>query len=131
MGGDHVRPRVRVPESGAGLWRKFVGEIGYQRAVYSPDIWTSNCAPLSTRPSAGCILCFNPTMDRSFHGRRCGGRRVFTNVKVGYDITKVINGGFEYYGSVGPSRLRSVRQQQASLRGHDLISARTGNSTSV
>lgn len=24
------------------------------------------------------------------------------NVKVGYDLTKVVNVGFEYYGSVGP-----------------------------
>jgi hypothetical protein len=23
-------------------------------------------------------------------------------VKVGYDVTKVVNAGFEYYGSVGP-----------------------------
>jgi hypothetical protein len=36
--GDHIRPRVRVPDS----WHWPVGvslstEIGYQRAVYSPD----------------------------------------------------------------------------------------------
>src|SRR5260370_1217949 len=39
--GDHIRPRVRVPESwhwpfGASLST----EIGYQRAKFSPDTWT-------------------------------------------------------------------------------------------
>src|ERR1700684_1641945 len=39
--GDHIRPRVAIPES----WKWPVGvslstEIGYQRAGYSPDTWT-------------------------------------------------------------------------------------------
>jgi hypothetical protein len=39
--GDHIRPRVRVPDS----WHWPVGvslstKVGYQRAVYSPDTWT-------------------------------------------------------------------------------------------
>src|SRR5689334_6059783 len=38
--GDHIRPRVRVPES----WHWPVGvslssEFGYQRSQYSPDTW--------------------------------------------------------------------------------------------
>jgi hypothetical protein len=38
------------------------------------------------------------------------------NVKVGYDFTKVVNAGFEYYGSVGPiTGFDPVHQEQQQL----------------
>src|ERR1700761_1996412 len=48
--GDHIRPRVRVPDS----WHWPIGvsvstEIGYQRAVYSPDTWTWEICPFTGR----------------------------------------------------------------------------------
>ena len=51
--GDHIRPRVRVPES----WRWPVGvslstEVGYQRAVYSPDTWTWEIRPIVDKTAA-------------------------------------------------------------------------------
>jgi hypothetical protein len=102
--GDHIRPRVRVPES----WKWPVGvslstEVGYQRAVYSPDTWTIEIRPIVDKTLGKWYLCFNPTIDRSFHGPSVPEGLVFSpNVKVGYDVTKVVNVGFEYYGSVGP-----------------------------
>jgi hypothetical protein len=102
--GDHIRPRVRAPES----WHWPVGvslstEIGYQRAVYSPDTWTLEIRPIVDKTLGKLYLCFNPTVDRSFHGPSVSEGLVFSpNVKVGYDVTKVVNTGFEYYGSVGP-----------------------------
>jgi hypothetical protein len=102
--GDHLRPRVRAPES----WHWPVGvslstEIGYQRAVYSPDTWTLEIRPIVDKTLGKLYLCFNPTIDRSFHGPSVPEGAVFSpNVKVGYDVTKVFNAGFEYYGSVGP-----------------------------
>jgi hypothetical protein len=70
--GDHIRPRVRVPEQ----WHWPVGvslslEFGYQRYAFSPDTWT---------------LEIRPIIDK----------------QIGYDITKKINAGFEYYGVLGP-----------------------------
>src|ERR1700677_3963074 len=67
--GDHIRPRVAVPES----WKWPVGvslstEIGYQRAVYSPDTWTIEIRPIVDKTIGRLYLCFNPTIDRSFHG---------------------------------------------------------------
>ena len=48
-------------------------------------------------------MAFNPTLDRSFHGLSVHQGLVFSpDVKVGYDITKKVQAGFEYYGSVGP-----------------------------
>ncbi len=102
--GDHIRPRVRVPEE----WKWPVGvslslEFGYQRAVYSPDIWTLEIRPIVDKTLGKWYLSFNPTVDRSFHGPSVSAGLVFSpNVKVGYDLTKKVNAGFEYYGSLGP-----------------------------
>jgi hypothetical protein len=112
--GDHIRPRVRVPES----WKWPVGvslstEIGYQRAVYSPDTWTLEIRPIIDKTIGKWYLDFNPTFDRSFHGPSVPQGMVFSpNVKVGYDVTKVVNAGFEYYGSVGPVNSFDPLQQQ-------------------
>jgi hypothetical protein len=102
--GDHIRPRVRAPES----WKWPVGasisfEFGYQRAAYSTDTWTLEVRPIVDKQLGRWYMAFNPTFDRSFHGLSVGDGWVFSpDVKVGYDVTKVVNAGFEYYGVVGP-----------------------------
>jgi hypothetical protein len=102
--GDHIRPRVAVPKS----WKWPVGvslstEVGYQRAVYSPDTWTIEIRPIVDKTIGRLYLGFNPTIDRSFHGASVPQGVTFSpNVKAGYDITKAVNAGFEYYGAVGP-----------------------------
>jgi len=102
--GDHIRPRVRVPES----WKWPVGvslslELGYQRYRFSPDTWTMEIRPIVDKQVGRWYLAFNPVLDRSFHGPTVHQGLVFSpNVKAGYDITKQVNAGFEYYGSVGP-----------------------------
>ncbi len=116
--GDHIRPRVRAPES--WHWRVGVSlstEIGYQRAVFSPDTWTIEIRPIVDKTIGKLYLCFNPTVDRSFHGPSVSQGRVFSpNVKVGYDVTKIFNAGFEYYGSVGPvTGFDPLRQQQQQI----------------
>ncbi len=115
--GDHIRPRVRVPES----WKWPVGvslsnEIGYQRRAFSPDTWTWEIRPVIDRKIGRWYLAFNPTLDRSFHGESVHKGVGFSpNAKVGYDFTKRINGGIEYYGSLGPitgfDPLRDEQQQ--------------------
>jgi len=102
--GDHIRPRVRVPEE----WKWPVGvslslEVGYQRRDFSTDTWTLEIRPIIDKQIGRWYLAFNPTFDRSFHGLSVPQGLVFSpNFKAGYDITKKINGGFEYYGVVGP-----------------------------
>jgi hypothetical protein len=116
--GDHIRPRVRVPEE----WHWPVGvslstEFGYQRAAYSPDTWTLEIRPIVDKQVGRWYLAFNPTFDRSFHGISVSQGVVFSpNVKVGYDVTKQVNAGFEYYGSVGPvTGFAPIGQQQQQL----------------
>ena len=55
--GDHIRPRVRVPDS----WHWPVGvslstEVGYQRAVYSPDTWTWEIRPIIDKYHGPLVL---------------------------------------------------------------------------
>jgi hypothetical protein len=59
--GDHIRPRVRAPES----WHLPVGlslstEIGYQRAVYSPDTWTWEIRPIIDKTLGRWYFAVNP-----------------------------------------------------------------------
>ena len=102
--GDHIRPRVRVPEN----WHWPVGvslsnEIGYQRRAFSPDTWTWEIRPIIDKQAGRWYVAVNPTLDRSLRGPGTGQGLVFSpNVKVGYDLTKKINAGFEYYGTLGP-----------------------------
>lgn len=101
--GDHIRPRVRVPES----WRWPVGvslstEIGYQRPIYSSDTWTWEIRPIIDKTLGPWYLAFNPALERSFHGTSVHEGVGFSPaVKVGYSVTKKLSAGFEYYGSVG------------------------------
>jgi len=116
--GDHIRPRFRIPES----WKWPVGvslsqEIGYQRAAYSSDTWTWEIRPIVDKQLGKLYLSFNPTFDRSFHGPSTRkGVEFSPNFKVGYDITKKINAGFEYYGALGPvTGFDPLRDQQQQI----------------
>ena len=60
--------------------------------------------PIIDKQSGPWYWSFNPSFDRSFHGDSVHQGFVFSpNLKVSYDFTKKITGGFEYYGAVGPA----------------------------
>jgi len=116
--GDHIRPRVRVPES----WHWPVGvsisnEIGYQRHKFSADTWTWEIRPIVDQKVGRWYWSFNPTMDRSFHGPGVSQGVVFSpNFKFSYDFTPKVAGGIEYYGSVGPvTGFDPISQQQHQI----------------
>jgi len=110
--GDHIRPRVRVPES----WHWPVGmslstEIGYQRAEFSADTWTWEIRPIVDKQYKRWYAAFNPAFERSLHGPGVTQGLGFSpNVKVSYDAIKWKSGnyakkasfGLEYYGAFGP-----------------------------
>jgi hypothetical protein len=102
--GDHIRPRVRVPES----WGWPVGvslstEIGYQRSVYSPDTWTWEIRPIIDKSMGRWYLSFNPAVERTLHGPGVrDGYSFAPGLKVSYDFTRVISAGIEYYADYGP-----------------------------
>ncbi len=115
--GDHIRPRIAVPKE----WKFPVGlslsaEVGYQRAKYSPDTWTLELRPIIDKTIGRHYLSFNPTFDRSFHGPGTSQAMGFSpNFKYGYEFSKKVNAGIEYYGAMGPitgfDPLRDQQQQ--------------------
>jgi hypothetical protein len=101
--GDHIRPRVRVPES----WKWPVGvslsmEIGYQRPLFSRDTWTWEIRPIVDKQLGPWYLSFNPSLERSWHGPAVSqGVEFSPNFKASYQINKRVAAGLEYYGSLG------------------------------
>jgi hypothetical protein len=121
--GNHVRPRVRAPES----WELPVGlslslEVGYQRREFSADTWTLELRPIIDKKLGGWYASFNPVFARSLKGEGVNEERGFEftpNAKVAYDVTSKISAGLEYYGELGPvGGVRSTAPAAASpLRG--------------
>src|SRR5271167_4410480 len=67
--GDHIRPRVRVPDS----WHWPIGvslstEVGYQRPQYSPDTWTWELRPIVDYSIKRWYFAVNPALERTWHG---------------------------------------------------------------
>jgi hypothetical protein len=102
--GNHIRPRVRVPDSWG--WPVGVGlstELGYQRRQFSVDTWTWEIRPIVDKQLGKLYWSINPVLDRAWHGQGVNQGTVFSpDLKVSYEIIKRIDFGFEYYGSVGP-----------------------------
>lgn len=101
--GDHIRPRVRAPDS----WHLPVGlslstEIGYQRAVYSPDTWTWEIRPIIDKSVGRWYFALNPALERTLNGPDVNQGLGFSpGAKVSYDFTRVVSAGFEYYAAYG------------------------------
>jgi hypothetical protein len=102
--GNHIRPRISIPEK----WKWPVGlslsnEIGYQRRKFSEDTWTWEIRPIIDKQLGKWYFAFNPTIERALHGPGTSEGYGFSpNAKVSYDFNKVVTGGLEYYGSIGP-----------------------------
>jgi hypothetical protein len=116
--GDHIRPRFSVPEK----WKWPVGvsisnEIGFQRRPYSTALWDWEIRPIVDKQIGPWYLSFNPAIDRALQGPDTKQGFVFSpNVKVSYDFTRKITGGFEYYGSLGPvTGFDPIREQQQQI----------------
>ena len=116
--GDHIRPRVRVPET----WHWPVGvslstELGYQRAVYSPDTWTWEIRPIVDKSIGRWYLAVNPALERTLHGPDVRqGIGFAPGAKVGYDFSKVVSGGVEYYADYGRiTAISALHEQQQQI----------------
>jgi hypothetical protein len=116
--GDHIRPRVRAPDS----WHLPVGlslstEVGYQRAKYSPDTWTWEIRPIIDKTIGRWYFAFNPALERTWHGPDVSqGVGFAPGAKVGYDFTRKISGGLEYYADYGRlGNFDSLHEQQQQI----------------
>jgi len=67
--GDHLRPRVRVPEE----WHWPLGlslstEVGYQRRSFSEDTWNWELRPIIDKQWGRWYFAVNPAFEKSLHG---------------------------------------------------------------
>ena len=101
--GDHIRPRVRIPED----WKWPLGlslstEFGYQRRVFSEDTWTWELRPIIDKQWGRWYFAVNPSLEKSIHGAHSNeGFEFAPSAKISFDITKVVALGAEYYSSLG------------------------------
>jgi hypothetical protein len=116
--GDHIRPRVRIPEK----WNWPVGvslssEFGYQRRIFSEDTWTLELRPIVDKKLGPWYLSFNPTLEKALVGVNAGkGWEFSPNLKVSYDVNKKVALGLEYYGALGPiSNFDSLSEQEQQI----------------
>lgn len=116
--GDHIRPRVRVPER----WHWPVGvslstEVGYQRARFSPDTWTWEIRPIIDKQIGRWYMATNPALERTWHGPGVTEGLDFAPAgKVSYDFTRKITGGIEYYADYGNlTKIASLHNQQQQI----------------
>jgi hypothetical protein len=116
--GDHIRPRVRAPES----WHWPVGaslsfEFGYQRRAFSTDTWTLEIRPIVDRQLGRWYVALNPTLERALKGEGTSTGFAFApNAAVTYDVTPTVTAGLEYYGAVGPlSGFDPLNQQEHQI----------------
>jgi len=103
--GSHIRPRITFPERlGIPFGLSFSAEVGFQKARYNSDLWTLELRPIFDKVFfKNLYISLNPVFDKSFKGSTQKQGLVFSpNVKLGYDFTKALNLGFEYYGNLGP-----------------------------
>src|SRR5258708_5246966 len=112
--GDHIRPRVRVPES----WHWPVGvslstEIGYQRAFYSRDTWTWEIRPIIDKQAGPRYFAVNPSLERTWHGPDLNLAMDCAPAVTGsYNVTKTGAGGDEYYAHYGsPTNIVRLHDQ--------------------
>jgi len=116
--GDHIRPRVRAPES----WKLPVGlslsaEIGYQQRSFSVDIWTLELRPIIDKQWERWYVSVNPVLDRAITGDSVkNGFEFSPAAKISYSVTPKVAIGLEYYGALGPvTNFDRGRDQQHQL----------------
>jgi hypothetical protein len=118
--GDHIRPRLAVPES----WHWPFGlslsqEIGYQRRLFATDTWTWEIRPIMDKQMGRWYWSVNPALERAIRGENAGrGWEFSPNAAVSYDVTEKVTAALEYYGAFGPvSGFDPASEQQHQLFG--------------
>jgi hypothetical protein len=102
--GDHIRPRVRAPES----WNLPMGlslsaEVGYQQRQFSTDTWTFELRPIIDKQWGPWYMAVNPVFDLSIKGQNSSQGFGFSpSAKISYSVTPKVALGLEYYASLGP-----------------------------
>jgi hypothetical protein len=100
--GSHVRPRVRVPPR----WGWPVGvslsqEVGCQDRAFASERCNYEFRPIVDQQRGRFYWAINPSLEIPLTGPERSAE-FSPNVKVSWEFSKAVTGGFEYYGGWGP-----------------------------
>jgi hypothetical protein len=102
--GDHIRPRVRVPEQ----WHWPVGvslstEFGYARPIFSSSVWSWEIRPIVDKQKGRLYWSINPAFEKALTGPESPrGWEFAPDAKVAWNFSPAVAFGLEYYGGWGP-----------------------------
>lgn len=103
--GWHVRPRFRLPESSFPFRVSVSLEYAFNQPGFDPNRQTLEIRPIFERRDGRLYLSINPDLSVATKGPDAGTSPSFEPaLKVGWDFSKTISGGIEYYAETGPVR---------------------------
>ncbi|HKB11621.1 MAG TPA: hypothetical protein VKD69_13250 [Vicinamibacterales bacterium] len=102
--GWHIRPRFRLPDAESFPFKVSVSfEYAFNQPGFDPNEQTLEIRPIFERENGRLYLSINPDLSIAVKGPAAGSAPAFEpDVKVGWDFTKQIAAGIEYYAETGP-----------------------------
>jgi len=115
--GWHVRPRFRFPEYEGFPFRMSLSfEYAFNQPGFDPNPQTLEIRPIFEREEGRLYLSINPDLSLATKGPDAGSSPVFApNAKIGWQVTKIVSGGLEYYAETGPVKHLDPLSQQHHL----------------
>jgi hypothetical protein len=115
--GWHIRPRFSFPE-----WEHFPFKVSvsleyaFNQPGFDLNAQTLEIRPIFERQQGRLYLSINPDLSAATKGPDAGAAPSFEpDVKVGWDLTKSVNAGAEYYAETGPVKHFDPLSQQHHL----------------
>ena len=101
--GWHIRPRFSVPEIQQFPFKmSFSFEYAFNQRGFDPNPQTLEIRPIFERQQGRLYLSINPTLSVAIKGPDAGSAPGFgPSAKVGWDFTKTVAAGLEYYSETG------------------------------
>ncbi len=120
VAGAHIRPRIRAPES----WKLPVGlglstELGPTSAKFDENEFGVELRPIIDQTIGRLYWAVNPTIGWSLKGPDAGtgirGTTFNPSAKLGWQFTKKLQAGVEYYGGTGSLARVAPSDEQSHL----------------
>jgi hypothetical protein len=102
--GWHIRPRFRLPDSERFPFKVSVSlEYAFNQPGFDVNSQTLEIRPIFERQNGRLYLSINPDLSVAVKGPDSGRAPAFEpNAKIGWDVTKKVAAGLEYYAETGP-----------------------------
>jgi hypothetical protein len=112
--GWRILPHVAAPKSwGLPLDIGLVVEISFQDRRYEENTRQIELRPVIQKNVDRYQFDFNPVFTRGLKGQGSSNGWVFEpNLRLGYEVSRKLDGSIEYYGTLGPARRFSPLPEQ-------------------